>query len=308
MLDFPHRQSSGPVLAVAGETIADAADVWRLDGFRDIGFIVKKPHIGIQHIEITGVQNSVAVTPRLRVRHVGDAARQLLEALILRVGHDGDNFERSAILVPSHRDAAADRIALEHLPRLVMSEQLPMPFACGVIRPAIVLPADGRTIDLALGWLLDFSILPGNGVTSGFSGAMSALGYGLGSEIGPRVVLYRDDDVERYTADALPAPLAGTPIVAPSGWIEPDRATLRTGVDRVYAVGDCTVIPTARAQLPHAGVFAAAQGEVAAANMVADLRGGAEARFDGHGFCFTIGRGNDIVAASVRELDAEAAR
>ncbi|HXJ30588.1 MAG TPA: M56 family metallopeptidase, partial [Gemmatimonadales bacterium] len=35
---------------------------------------------------------------------------------------------------------AADRLALERLPRLVMSDRLPMPFACGVLDPAIVLP------------------------------------------------------------------------------------------------------------------------------------------------------------------------
>jgi beta-lactamase regulating signal transducer with metallopeptidase domain len=36
---------------------------------------------------------------------------------------------------------AADRLSLERLPRLVMSDRLPMPFACGVVNPAIVLPA-----------------------------------------------------------------------------------------------------------------------------------------------------------------------
>ncbi|HEY2824071.1 MAG TPA: M56 family metallopeptidase, partial [Gemmatimonadales bacterium] len=35
---------------------------------------------------------------------------------------------------------AADRLALDRLPRLVMSDRLPMPFACGVLNPAIVLP------------------------------------------------------------------------------------------------------------------------------------------------------------------------
>ena len=36
---------------------------------------------------------------------------------------------------------AADRLALPRLPRLLMSERLPMPFACGIARPTIVLPA-----------------------------------------------------------------------------------------------------------------------------------------------------------------------
>ena len=50
-----------------------------------------------------------------------------------------------------------------------------------------------------------------------------------------------------------------------SGWIEPDRRTFRTRFERVYAVGDCTVVPNATGQLPKAGVFAAAEGRVAAA-------------------------------------------
>jgi sulfide:quinone oxidoreductase len=45
-------------------------------------------------------------------------------------------------------------------------------------------------------------------------------------------------------------------------------------------------VPTPRGQLPKAGVFAAAEGRVAARNMLADLRGGEEAVFDGYGFCF----------------------
>jgi sulfide:quinone oxidoreductase len=87
-------------------------------------------------------------------------------------------------------------------------------------------------------------------------------------------------------ADAPPAVLDGTDLVGPSGWIEPDPRSLRTGHDRVYAVGDCTVIPTATALLPHAGVFAAAQGRVAARNVAADLTGTEPATFDGHGMCF----------------------
>jgi sulfide:quinone oxidoreductase len=85
---------------------------------------------------------------------------------------------------------------------------------------------------------------------------------------------------------------APLPVVADSGlgdevgWIRPDRHSLRTDHDRVYAIGDSTVIPTAAGALPHAGVFAAAQGEVAARNLVADLTGQAPTVFDGHGYCF----------------------
>jgi sulfide:quinone oxidoreductase len=87
-------------------------------------------------------------------------------------------------------------------------------------------------------------------------------------------------------ADAPPEVVAGSDLAGDGGWVRPDPATLATAADRVYAVGDCTVIPTASAQLPHAGVFAAAQARVAAANLAADLTGGDHVTFDGHGACF----------------------
>ena len=85
---------------------------------------------------------------------------------------------------------------------------------------------------------------------------------------------------------APPPVVRQSPLAAETGWITPDRLTLRTSFDRVYAVGDCTAIPTARFQLPKAGVFAAAEAEVAARNIAADLGAGEPATFDGHGFCF----------------------
>jgi beta-lactamase superfamily II metal-dependent hydrolase len=51
--------------------------------------------------------------------------------------------------------------------------------------PPIVLPTDGRVIEIAPGWLLDFSLVPNNGVTFGFAGAMNALGYGFGTIVLP---------------------------------------------------------------------------------------------------------------------------
>lgn len=87
-------------------------------------------------------------------------------------------------------------------------------------------------------------------------------------------------------AAAPPRVVAASPLAGPSGWIQPDRHTFATGVERVYAVGDCTLVPTATAQLPKAGVFAEAAGKVAATNLAVDLYGGDRAAFDGHGFCF----------------------
>lgn len=87
-------------------------------------------------------------------------------------------------------------------------------------------------------------------------------------------------------AAAPPPVVAGSALAGPGGWIEPDPRTFATGADRVYAVGDCTMVPTPTAQLPKAGVFAEAAGMVAAANLAADLHGGERSTFDGHGFCF----------------------
>lgn len=87
-------------------------------------------------------------------------------------------------------------------------------------------------------------------------------------------------------AAAPPAAIAQSDLVGPSGWIEPDRHTLSTTFDGVYAVGDCTHIPNAVGALPKAGVFAAGAGEVAARNIAAGLHGGEPSSFDGRGFCF----------------------
>jgi sulfide:quinone oxidoreductase len=83
-----------------------------------------------------------------------------------------------------------------------------------------------------------------------------------------------------------PAVVADGPLAGPSGWIEPDPRTLRTSFEGVYAVGDCISVPLAKGQLPKAGVFAEAHGRIAARNIIAEIQGGAEAEFDGRGYCF----------------------
>lgn len=83
-----------------------------------------------------------------------------------------------------------------------------------------------------------------------------------------------------------PQVVADSPLAGESGWIEPDRQTLRTSFDGVYAIGDCTAVTIATGQLPKAGVFAEAQGKVVARNIAAEILGGEGATFEGHGFCF----------------------
>jgi sulfide:quinone oxidoreductase len=84
------------------------------------------------------------------------------------------------------------------------------------------------------------------------------------------------------------------PVVRESGltgdgeWIKVDPKTLRTGHDRVYAIGDVTGIKLANGLgLPKAGVMAELQGRAVAAAIAAELDGReAPAPFDGKGFCF----------------------
>lgn len=94
-----------------------------------------------------------------------------------------------------------------------------------------------------------------------------------------------DYDVLLGVPANVPPPVVA-PLAGESNWIEPDRHTLATSFDRVYAVGDCTHIPNTFGALPKAGVFAAAEGEVAGINIAADLGHGDETTFDGHGYCF----------------------
>ncbi len=91
-----------------------------------------------------------------------------------------------------------------------------------------------------------------------------------------------------------PDAVADSGLAGQGGWIHPDPVRLSTDFARVYAVGDCTTVPTATAALPKAGVFAARQGEIAATNLAHDLDRCAPARFDGHGHCYLEFPGNEV--------------
>lgn len=85
----------------------------------------------------------------------------------------------------------------------------------------------------------------------------------------------------------VPASVAAAGLTGESGWIEPERETMATAHDGVWAVGDCTFVKLANGlPLPKAGVMAAAQGEVVAARIAAEIAGGPAPEFDGRGFCF----------------------
>jgi sulfide:quinone oxidoreductase len=78
-----------------------------------------------------------------------------------------------------------------------------------------------------------------------------------------------------------PQVVADSPLAGEGGWIQPDRETLLTRFERVYAAGDCTASPP-----PKAGIFAEAEARVAARNIASEIDGGPGDRFDGTGYCF----------------------
>ena len=82
--------------------------------------------------------------------------------------------------------------------------------------------------------------------------------------------------------------IASSGLAGPSGWVAVDRASLRTPVTNVYAIGDVTGIPLENGlMLPKAGTFAHGEAEVAAANIAGRINGNrGERAFDGHGTCF----------------------
>jgi sulfide:quinone oxidoreductase len=107
-------------------------------------------------------------------------------------------------------------------------------------------------------------------------------------DVDTRKVSFADGGQLQYTL-LLEVPQAVPPqVVADSalageggGWIHPDRETLLTRFERVYAAGDCTASPP-----PKAGIFAEAEARVAARNIASEIDGGPGDRFDGTGYCF----------------------
>jgi sulfide:quinone oxidoreductase len=86
----------------------------------------------------------------------------------------------------------------------------------------------------------------------------------------------------------VPSQLVDAGLAPADGWVKVDRATLETGHEGIWAIGDCTAIGLANGMaLPKAGLFAEREGEVVAARIAATLRGERPvATFDGQGACF----------------------
>jgi len=86
----------------------------------------------------------------------------------------------------------------------------------------------------------------------------------------------------------LPRVVRESGLAAESGWMAIDRHTMETRYERVYAIGDVVSISLKLGKpLPKAGVFAHAEAEVVAKNIVRAITGkGRSAAFDGLGECF----------------------
>ncbi len=88
------------------------------------------------------------------------------------------------------------------------------------------------------------------------------------------------------------------------GWVRIDPRTLETGVDGVWAVGDCTAVPLATGQpMPKAGVLAEREGRVVAERIVARFNGiEPEATFGGEGACYLEVGGGEAMMVQGRFL------
>ena len=82
------------------------------------------------------------------------------------------------------------------------------------------------------------------------------------------------------------------------GWVSVDRGTLQTRFPGAYAIGDIVAVPMANGKpVPKAGVFAEAEGKIAAQRIAATLKGQeSAATFEGRGGCFLeVGRGEAMM-------------
>ncbi len=124
-----------------------------------------------------------------------------------------------------------------------------------------------------------------------------------------RVVLRDGDEVPFDVLLAIPPHRCPQVVVdaglaEPGGWVKVEPGTLETGVEGVWAVGDCVGIPLATGQpLPKAGVFAEREGLVVA-ERIADTLAGQEpsATFDGEGQCWLEVGGGEARAVRGRFL------
>ena len=176
----------------------------------------------------------------------------------------------------------------------------PAPYECAMLLDDH-LRQDGRRARVELQVVtLQPMLLPnaGRAGSDWLAGQLAA--RGIGFETGRRVerfaagrAVFADGELAADLMIAVP-PHRPPAVVADSGllgdgeWVRVDPATLETGHEKVFAIGDVTGIRLANGlPLPKAGVMAELEGERVAAAIAADVRGEPAAPgFDGRGFCF----------------------
>ena len=101
-----------------------------------------------------------------------------------------------------------------------------------------------------------------------------------------------------------PGVLTAAGLAEEGGWVKVDPATLETGIEGVWALGDCTAIPLASGQpLPRAGVLAEAEGRVVAERIAAGFNGiRPEGTFAGEGACYLETGGGEAMMVKGRFL------
>jgi sulfide:quinone oxidoreductase len=86
--------------------------------------------------------------------------------------------------------------------------------------------------------------------------------------------------------------------LADEGWVPVDRANLATSFPGVYALGDCTGLPMAKA-----GVFAESAARVVADDIIASVRGGEPPKpYEGVGSCFLEFGGGQVAKVEANFL------
>jgi len=167
----------------------------------------------------------------------------------------------------------ADRIGLDDAPRLLQSDEAKMPFACGIAKPTIVLPADSVVLAPKNATDVEAATLPMNGLTARFSLDLMGLRPGQVLAVTGAAGAYGGYVVQLAKADGLT-------VVADAS--EADEQLVRDlGADVVVRRGD-DVAARIREQFPD-GVDGLADGSVQDALVLPAVRdGGAVATVRGY--------------------------
>lgn len=257
-----------------------------------------------------------AIDPENRAAEV-DGRRHEADALILALG-----AELAPDAIPGFKDYAHNVYDTAEIPRAAQALQ---DFAggrllIGIFGEAYQCPPGPYEIALAVNEVLQargaksrielFTPLPMSLPILGEAGCSVIEGYLERRDIGffpSQTAIAVEDGLVRFKTGTRPFDLLlGIPphrcpeVVLASGltagqaWIPVDSASLQTGFESVYAVGDNALVVMANGKrLPMAGVFAEAQAEVAAEHTAAAFeKRQPRGTFEGKGGCFLeIGEG-----------------